>query len=56
MADIIKPVPAIKQYFGMLPGQTMVQFLAELKALTPEEKLELARGAAKELGKELENA
>ena len=31
---------AMKEYFGLLPGETIVQFAAELKALTYAEKLE----------------
>ena len=41
---------AIKRYFGQPEGQTLQEFMAELKALTPEDKTELACGAAKELG------
>ena len=32
------------------PGQSATEFFTELKALTPEDKTELAIGAAKELG------
>lgn len=56
MADKIKPIAAIKEYFGYLPGQGPAQFLQEIKALTPEDKKELAEGAAKELGKELDTS
>lgn len=49
----MKPVMAIKEYFGFLPGETAGQFVAELKALSPEAKRELAEGAARELGAEL---
>ena len=44
------PVQAIKTFFGMRPHETLVEFMGELKALTPEDKQELAEGAAKELG------
>jgi hypothetical protein len=37
-------VKAIKDYFGLLPGQTVIQFGAELRALSHEEKLDFARG------------
>lgn len=43
-------VGVLKQYFDLLPGQTLSQFTAELKALGPENKRELAELAAKELG------
>ena len=46
----MKRVVAIKAYFGLLPGQTLSQFAAELKALSEDEKDELAAGAARELG------
>ena len=49
----IKAVLAIKEYFGLLPGETNGQFVVELKALSPESKRELAEGAARELGAEL---
>jgi hypothetical protein len=37
-------VKAMKDYFGLLPGQTVMQFGAELKALTHDDKLDFARG------------
>ena len=37
-------VKAMKDYFGLLPGQTILQFGAELKALSYEEKLDFAQG------------
>jgi hypothetical protein len=37
-------VKAMKDYFGLLPGQTVLQFGAELKALSFEEKCEFANG------------
>lgn len=49
MAEITK-YKAIKEYFGT-PGHPVT--LAELKVLSPEDKTELAVGAAKELGKTL---
>ena len=32
---------ACKQFFGLKPNQTMAQFAAELRELTPADKLEL---------------
>ncbi len=37
-------VKAMKDYFGLLPGQTILQFGAELKALSYAEKLDFAQG------------
>jgi hypothetical protein len=37
-------VKAMKDYFGVLPGQTVMPFGAELKALSYEEKLDFAQG------------
>lgn len=34
----------------MKPGETLGEFMVELKALTPEAKKELAEGAVKSLG------
>lgn len=51
MAEIlVSETVAINRYFGKLPGETNTQFLAELKALSLEDKHYLACGAAKELG------
>jgi hypothetical protein len=38
------------KYFGPLPGQPVRNFLEEVRALSPAEKLELATLAADELG------
>lgn len=46
-------VQAIRHFFGMKPGESLSEFMAELKALSPEEKQELAELSAKELGVEL---
>jgi hypothetical protein len=46
-------VKVLMTYFGKKEGQSLPDFAAELKALSPEEKKELAEGAAKELGVEL---
>lgn len=40
----------IRSYFGFQPGQNLTGFMAEIKALTPEDKTELALGAAAQLG------
>ena len=48
----MKPTAAIKTYFELLPGQTLQEFAVELRALSPEAKLELAQGAARNLGVE----
>jgi hypothetical protein len=37
-------VKAMKDYFGLLPDQSTIQFGAELRALSPEEKRDIARG------------
>ena len=37
-------VKAMKDYFGLLPGQTVLQFGAELKALGHNEKLDFTQG------------
>lgn len=34
-------VALLKEFFGFKPGQTLTEFGAELKALTPEDKAEL---------------
>lgn len=40
----------IREYFGAQPGQTLQGFAAEVKALSADEKLDLAQGAARNLG------
>lgn len=40
----------IREYFGLRPDDGLKEFSAELKELDADEKLELAQGAAKELG------
>jgi hypothetical protein len=37
-------VKAMRDYFGLLPGQSLLQFGAELKALSYEEKLDFVQG------------
>jgi hypothetical protein len=36
-------VVACKQFFGLLPNQTLQEFAAELRKLTPEDKQELIK-------------
>lgn len=48
----MKTVALLKKFFGLLPGQNNMDFLKEVKALSPEERKELADAAAKELGVE----
>lgn len=40
----------LQDYFGRKEGQTLQDFMAECKSLTPEDKTELAELAAKALG------
>jgi hypothetical protein len=37
-------VKAMKDYFGLLPGQSVMQFGAELRALSDQEKHDFAQG------------
>lgn len=47
---IVSAAAALKHYFGLKDGQTLADFTQELKALSPEEKFELATAACMELG------
>lgn len=49
----MKAAMVLKSFFGYKPGEGLKEFTAELKALSPEEKTELATLAAEELGVEL---
>ncbi len=40
----------IKDYFGLRPDTTSKDFMEEIKALSPEERLDLAQGAAAVMG------
>ena len=40
----------LKDFFGLKEGQTAMGFMQEVKALTEDEKLDLARAAAKAIG------
>lgn len=46
----LTPTAAIRDYFGQKPGQSLKEFVEEIKALSPEDKHELASLTAKELG------
>jgi len=50
MPEAVSELKALKTYFGYKPGDGLKEFSAELRALTAEEKTELAVGAAKNLG------
>lgn len=50
----MKPLATLKQYFGFRPGEGIKDFADEVKKLTDDERLELARSAAVELGTELD--
>jgi hypothetical protein len=43
----------LKKFFGFKQGQSLQDFSAELKELSPEDKKELSEAAAKQLGVEL---
>ena len=45
-------VMILKEYFGLKQGQSLMDFARELKDLNENEKIDLARLAAKELGYE----
>ncbi|MFA5401773.1 MAG: hypothetical protein WC359_15080 [Dehalococcoidia bacterium] len=49
--EIISEMRALMDFFGKKPGQTTEEFAAEIKALSPQEKEDLASAAAKALGK-----
>lgn len=46
-----KGILALKEFFGYRPGEGMLQFKAEVDALTPEEKAELIELAEEALAK-----
>ena len=43
-------IKVIKDFFGMRDGDTAKDFMQEIKALSAEERLELAQGSALNLG------
>lgn len=52
--DILKFVTACRKFFGMKSGETLTEFMAEVKALTPEDRKELAELLSVELNEEVE--
>jgi hypothetical protein len=50
MMETLNFAIAAKRYFGYLPGETTAHFVQELKALTKEDKEELAPLLGEELG------
>ncbi len=45
---------ACSKYFGRLPGQTTGEFAEELRALTPEDREEMAPLLSEELGQPID--
>lgn len=43
-------IAAIRKYIGLKPGQAMLDFAAEIKALTPEDRAWFKERFAKEYG------
>ena len=52
----LKPINALMKFFGRKPEQTLTEFAAEVKELSPEEKHELASLACEEMGAELDES
>lgn len=48
--QVVGEVAVLQEYFGRKEGQSLQEFMAETKALTPESRTELANGAALALG------
>ena len=48
--QIVTPVVALRNFFGMKEGQTTTEFLTEVKGLTPAEREELGKLAAAAMG------
>ena len=46
-------VVACRNFFGQKPGQSLTEFQAELKALTPQDRREIAEGLSKELQRDV---
>ena len=56
MADekrILTPIAALRAFFGYRPGQGLKEFSDEMKQLSFDEKVALARLACEEMGAEL---
>jgi hypothetical protein len=49
----MKSVAILKEFFGLKEGQSNMEFLQELKTLSPDERTELSLLAAAQLGAEL---
>ena len=47
------PVMALREFFGLLPGQTLAQFVIEIKQLSMDERDILAKLACEEMGWDL---
>lgn len=47
---VVSEASALNAYFGRKEGQSLQDFMNEIKALSPESKTELAIGAAQNLG------
>lgn len=43
-------IVACKEFFGFLPGQTLMQFKEEVAQLTPADRVEMAAGLSVALG------
>ncbi len=52
----MKPLATLKKFFGFRPGEGISQFAAEVKQLSDEERIELARLAAEAMGTELDES
>jgi len=51
----VSKIKVIKDFFGMREGDNAGDFMKEIKALSTEERVELARGAAQNLGLKAED-
>ena len=49
----VSVIGALREYFGLLPNQSISDFAKELKSLTESDRLELATDCAVALGKTL---
>lgn len=56
MVQKMKPIIVLKTFFGYKKGEGLPQFTEEVRKLSTEERLELARLAASELGVELDES
>ena len=50
----VTPVTALRKFFGKKDGQTTTDFLQEMKALSANERIDLAKLVVKETGDELD--